>query len=74
LTEHVNRFGSHTLDMKRSAPAPYYNLSLRVSGQAAQKGIAHFIYDVAGRVKEARDWRPAGRQEVDRRSEEIARL
>jgi hypothetical protein len=33
-----------------------------------------FIYDVATRVKEALDWRPAGRQEVDRRSEEIARL
>src|SRR5262249_16147908 len=30
-----------------------------------------FIYDVAARVKEALDWRPAGRQEVDRRGEEI---
>jgi hypothetical protein len=33
-----------------------------------------FIYDVAARVKEALDWRPAGRQEVDHRQEEIARL
>lgn len=33
-----------------------------------------FIYDVATRVKEALEWRPAGRQEVDRRSKEIARL
>lgn len=33
-----------------------------------------FVYDVAARVKEALDWRPAGRQEVDHRQEEIARL
>src|SRR5215470_17600161 len=33
-----------------------------------------FIYDMAARVKEALDWRPAGRQEVDRQGEEIARL
>lgn len=33
-----------------------------------------FIYDVATRVKEALDWRSAGRQEVDRQGEEIARL
>jgi hypothetical protein len=33
-----------------------------------------FIYDLAARVKEALDWRPAGRQEVDRQGEEIARL
>jgi phage shock protein A len=33
-----------------------------------------FIYEVAGRVKEALDWRPAGRQEVDHQGEEIARL
>jgi hypothetical protein len=33
-----------------------------------------FIYDVATRVKEALDWRPAGRPEVDHSQEEIARL
>jgi len=33
-----------------------------------------FVYDVAARVKEALDWRPAGRQEVDHRQEELARL
>src|SRR5581483_3826124 len=33
-----------------------------------------FVYDVAARVKEALDWRPAGRQEIDHRQEEIARL
>jgi TnpA family transposase len=31
LTEHVNRFGSYTLDLNRSAPAPDYRLGLRVS-------------------------------------------
>src|SRR5215475_9268412 len=30
-----------------------------------------FIYDMAARVQEALDWRPAGRQEVDHRGEEI---
>jgi hypothetical protein len=37
LTEHVNRFGSYTLDLNRSTPTPDHNLSLRVSGKAAQK-------------------------------------
>lgn len=33
-----------------------------------------FIYDVAARVKEALDWQPAGRQEVEQQQEEIAHL
>jgi hypothetical protein len=33
-----------------------------------------FVYDVVARVKEALDWRPAGRQEVDRQPTEIACL
>src|SRR5262249_4872834 len=33
-----------------------------------------FVYDVAARVKEALDWRPAGRASVDRQPDEIARL
>jgi hypothetical protein len=33
-----------------------------------------FIYDLAARVKEALDWRPAGRQEVDHQRDEITRL
>ena len=33
-----------------------------------------FVYDVAARVKEALDWRPAGRPEQDQQREQIARL
>jgi len=33
-----------------------------------------FIYDLSVRVKQALDWRPAGRPEEDRRPDEIARL
>ena len=33
-----------------------------------------FVYDVAARVKEALDWRPAGRQAVDHQPGELARL
>ncbi|HKQ78912.1 MAG TPA: hypothetical protein VJ810_34755 [Blastocatellia bacterium] len=33
-----------------------------------------FIYDLSTRVKQALDWRPAGRPEEDRRQDEIARL
>jgi hypothetical protein len=33
-----------------------------------------FVYDVAGRVREALDWRPAGRPEQDQQREQIARL
>jgi hypothetical protein len=33
-----------------------------------------FIYDLSARVKQALEWRPAGRPEEDRRPDEIARL
>jgi hypothetical protein len=33
-----------------------------------------FVYDVAARVKNALDWRPAGRAAVDRQPDELARL
>jgi TnpA family transposase len=33
LTEHVNRFGSYTLDLNRNTPAPDYNLTLKAAGK-----------------------------------------
>jgi len=44
-----------------------------VSGLAAEfRTSRQFVYDVAERVKNALDWRPAGRAAVDRQPDEIA--
>lgn len=46
-----------------------------VSGLAAEfRTSRQFVYDVAARVKDALDWRPAGRSSVDHQPDELARL
>ena len=46
-----------------------------VSGLAEEfRTSRQFVYDVAERVKDALDWRPAGRTSINRQPDEIARL